>query len=103
MPTLTIPETEISSRGLHDLHRTLGDHRRKLGLDLESGPGKILHDVLLELEAAALFGAELLEQEPQTPVQAYICQCWFSLNTGPNGECEKCGGISPRRVAQENR
>jgi hypothetical protein len=21
------------------------------------------------------------------------CECWFSLNTGPNGECEKCGLI----------
>ena len=21
------------------------------------------------------------------------CQCWFSLNTGPNGECERCGKI----------
>ena len=21
------------------------------------------------------------------------CQCWFSLNTGPNGECETCGKV----------
>lgn len=21
------------------------------------------------------------------------CGCWFSLNSGPNGECEKCGRV----------
>ncbi len=29
------------------------------------------------------------------------CKCWMSLNTGPNGECEKCGGI--RRTAESER
>jgi hypothetical protein len=31
-------------------------------------------------------------QPPQTN-----CKCWFSLNTGPNGECEKCGLIPDRK------
>lgn len=25
------------------------------------------------------------------------CTCWMSLNTGPNGECEKCGGIRRKK------
>jgi len=26
------------------------------------------------------------------------CKCWLSLNTGPNGECEKCQGIRKSNV-----
>lgn len=31
------------------------------------------------------------------------CQCWLCLNTGPNGECEKCGKPpSPERLKGED-
>ena len=28
-------------------------------------------------------------------LRGHYCICWFSVNTGPNGQCEKCG--KPRR------
>jgi len=26
-----------------------------------------------------------------TAEKKLICECWLSLNSGPNGECENCG------------
>lgn len=35
------------------------------------------------------------------PEPSAYCECWFSLNTGPNGECEKCGKPpSPERLKE---
>ncbi len=36
------------------------------------------------------------------PMDNEYCQCWLCLNTGPNGECVKCGKPpSPERLAGE--
>lgn len=36
------------------------------------------------------------------PEEIRACGCWFSLNTGPNGECENCG-LVPCADAGPNR
>jgi len=53
---------------------------------------------LLNTPAAVRF----LSCEPLLGPLDLGCRCWFSLNSGPNGECEKCGRprwLGPNRIA----
>ena len=45
--------------------------------------------------------AMLKQRRSKATIQSF-CKCWFCLNTGPNGECEKCGlPPSPERLQHD--
>ena len=35
----------------------------------------------------------LLPMVPLHITKRRVCVCWLSFNTGPDGECENCGGV----------
>src|SRR4051812_43056237 len=58
----------------------------------------IIRDELRTESVMDLLESQLGFYPKSSPATGPFCLCWFSLNTGPNGECERCGLIpSPAR------